>query len=99
MEFCQYKNIYSFYFHTFVILNLNKQSQKALACLLNTKKKEIFTSKHLFIFYPNVFIKLAISIAASAASEPLLPAFVPARSIACSIVSVVNTPNIIGNSS
>ena len=42
------------------------------------------------------FIKLAISIAALAASEPLLPALVPARSIACSILSVVKTPNITG---
>ena len=39
----------------------------------------------------------AIWIAASAASAPLLPAFVPARSIACSIVSTVSTPNPIGN--
>lgn len=41
-------------------------------------------------------IKLAISMAAAAASAPLLPAFVPARSIACSIVSVVMTPKMIG---
>ena len=33
-----------------------------------------------------------ISMALTAASHPLLPAFVPARSIACSIVSVVSTP-------
>jgi len=36
------------------------------------------------------------SIALTAASHPLFPAFVPARSIACSIVSVVSTPNAIG---
>ena len=36
--------------------------------------------------------KSAISIALSAASHPLLPAFVPARSNACSIVSEVITP-------
>ena len=41
--------------------------------------------------------KFAISIAAIAASAPLLPAFVPARSTACSMFSVVNTPNNIGN--
>ncbi len=34
--------------------------------------------------------------AANAASNPLLPAFVPARSIACSIESVVNTALMIG---
>ena len=43
-------------------------------------------------------LKLAISIAETAESYPLLPAFVPARSIACSIVSVVKTPKIIGMS-
>ncbi len=43
--------------------------------------------------FPN---KSAISIADIAASKPLLPAFVPARSIACSMESVVNTPNIQG---
>ena len=42
---------------------------------------------------------VAIWIAASAASAPLLPAFVPARSMACSIVSTVRTPNPIGISS
>ena len=31
-----------------------------------------------------------------AASEPLFPAFVPALSIACSMLSVVNTPKITG---
>ena len=40
--------------------------------------------------------KLTISIADLAASEPLLPAFVPALSIACSMLSVVRTPNITG---
>src|SRR5699024_7003387 len=34
--------------------------------------------------------------APAAASEPLLPAFVPARSIACSMFSVVMMPNITG---
>jgi hypothetical protein len=33
-----------------------------------------------------------ISMAVIAASKPLLPAFVPARSTACSMVSVVSTP-------
>ena len=32
----------------------------------------------------------------TAASQPLLPAFVPARSTACSMVSVVSTPKITG---
>ena len=40
--------------------------------------------------------RLTISITASVASSPLLPAFVPARSIACSIVSVVRIPNPTG---
>lgn len=34
----------------------------------------------------------------AAASKPLVPAFVPARSTACSIVSVVSTPKITGRS-
>ena len=42
---------------------------------------------------------VAIWIAASAASAPLLPAFVPARSMACSIVSTVKMPKPIGISS
>src|SRR5450432_1335291 len=40
--------------------------------------------------------RLAISSATSAASAPLLPALPPARSTACSTVSVVSTPNAIG---
>ena len=40
--------------------------------------------------------RLTSSIAAIAASAPLLPAFVPARSIACSMFSVVMTPNVTG---
>ncbi len=43
--------------------------------------------------------KLTSSIAAIAASDPLLPALVPDRSIACSMVSVVSTPNTTGKSS
>ena len=41
-------------------------------------------------------IRLAISIALTAASEPLFPALVPALSTACSILSVVRTPKITG---
>ena len=41
-------------------------------------------------------MRLAISIAARAASDPLFPALVPDRSIACSIVSQVSTPKIHG---
>jgi hypothetical protein len=44
------------------------------------------------------FKRLAISIADMAASNPLLPAFVPALSIACSIVSVMSTPQEMGTS-
>ena len=40
--------------------------------------------------------KFTISIAPIAQSNPLFPLFVPALSIACSIVSVVSTPNITG---
>src|SRR5207247_1208105 len=38
----------------------------------------------------------AVSIAVMAASKPLLPALVPARSMACSMVSVVRTPKTQG---
>src|SRR5207244_6634098 len=38
----------------------------------------------------------AVSIAAIAASQPLLPCLPPARSMACSNVSVVRTPNMMG---
>ena len=40
---------------------------------------------------------LAISIAATAAWNPAFPAFAPARSMACSTVSQVSTPKIVGN--
>ena len=40
--------------------------------------------------------RFASSIAVTAASAPLLPALVPARSIACSMVSVVSTPKATG---
>ena len=43
-----------------------------------------------------VFKRLAISIADFATSAPLLPALVPALSIACSRLSVVRTPNNVG---
>jgi hypothetical protein len=45
---------------------------------------------------PTCFNRLAISMAAMAASQPLLPALEPARSMACSNVSVVKTPNETG---
>ena len=41
-------------------------------------------------------IRFTISIAPCAHSEPLFPALVPARSIACSMESVVSTPNSTG---
>lgn len=40
--------------------------------------------------------RFTISMAPVAHSKPLLPAFVPARSMACSMFSVVSTPNITG---
>ena len=43
-------------------------------------------------------IRLTISMAPWAQSAPLLPALVPARSMACSMVSVVRTPNMTGMS-
>src|SRR5262249_9921050 len=42
--------------------------------------------------------RLTISTQAAAASAPLLPALVPARSIACSTVSQVSTPKVIAQS-
>ena len=42
------------------------------------------------------FIRLTISIAETIASNPLFPALLPARSTACSILSVVNTPKMTG---
>ena len=48
--------------------------------------------------YSNSLNKLTISIIDNAASKPLFPDLVPALDIACSIVSVVNTPNITGTS-
>ena len=49
--------------------------------------------------YPLIFFNtLTISTAASAASEPLLPDLRPERLRACSTVSVVSTPKMIGTS-
>src|SRR5690606_12199150 len=42
----------------------------------------------------NALSRFAVSMADMAASQPLLPAFVPALSSACSIVSVVSTPKM-----
>ena len=50
----------------------------------------------LFSFQGNVRSRFAISSAVDAAAHPLLPALVPARSTACSMVSVVRTPNTTG---
>src|SRR5262249_18227086 len=47
-----------------------------------------------FLRAPTFWKTLAISTAAIAASAPLLPAVVPARSTACSIVFVVSTPKV-----
>ena len=47
-------------------------------------------------FYYNCLARFAISIALRAQSYPLFPAFVPALSIACSILSVVTTPKSTG---
>ena len=44
----------------------------------------------------SVLARLAISSAVAADDQPLLPAFVPARSMACSIVSVLSTPKTTG---
>ena len=61
---------------------------------LNTK---IITNEwNLIENYPIWRIKSAISIADRAASHPLLPAFVPALSMACSMVSEVIIPNKTG---
>ena len=71
------------------------QNKKIWYILKGHIKKNI---PFIFILFYNCFIRLDISIAVAAASKPLLPAFVPALSIACSIVSVVRTPNITGMS-
>src|SRR4030043_2413252 len=46
--------------------------------------------------FPISFMRLAISMADMAASKPLLPTLVPALSMACSMVSVINTPKEMG---
>lgn len=57
---------------------------------------------HYFSYYYNCCSSscrtLTISSRLKAASPPLLPALVPERSIACSMVSVVNTPKATGRS-
>ena len=57
-------------------------------------------SPYRFLFraggQPSFFSRLAISMADMAPSAPLLPAFVPARSMACSMFSVVTTEKIVG---
>ena len=46
--------------------------------------------------FVNCLTVLIISNADKAASDPLFPIFVPHLSIACSIVSVINIPKVIG---
>ncbi len=58
---------------------------------IHRSMRECFSSH-----YPNCRVKFAISIAEAADSQPLLPAFVPALSTACSMLSVVNTPKMVG---
>lgn len=48
------------------------------------------------LFRHSFLSRLAVSTTASTASAPLLPALVPARSMACSRVSVVSTPKATG---
>src|SRR5690606_12321029 len=50
----------------------------------------------VFFAHGRARIRLTISMAVSAASAPLLPALVPARSSACSMVSGVSTPKATG---
>src|ERR1022692_449616 len=49
-----------------------------------------------YVTWRSVRSKLAISMAVMAASKPLLPPLAPARSMACSSVLVVRTPNATG---
>ena len=49
-----------------------------------------------YFAWRNCRIRFAISIAAMAASKPLLPLLAPARSMACSSVLQVSTPNATG---
>lgn len=61
--------------------------------LLSIQRADII----IFSCYASILrIKLTISMALTAQSKPLFPALVPARSIACSIFSVVSTPNMTG---
>src|SRR5512135_3283834 len=53
----------------------------------------LMTSRH---YAPISAYKSNISMTTVIASNPLFPALVPARSIACSIVSVVNSPKETG---
>src|SRR5699024_11892198 len=76
-----------FHPYVFICLKLDHQTQN---------KTGDFPLSPVFTYSSNAFIKFAISIAAVAASAPLFPAFVPPRSIACSIVSVVAIPKITG---
>lgn len=63
--------------------------------MLNVGELEFVKSA---IFQGHIFAKWAISIAVIADSYPLLPDFVPARSMACSMFSVVSMPKITGMS-
>ena len=73
--------------------NTNKQINIGLVPTYNNQNN----TKPIYFYYFSIsLIKLTISIAPIAESKPLLPALVPALSIACSMFSVVSTPNITG---
>ena len=79
------------FFKCQALVQQHKLNMNLVQCRITFDRRKI-------TFYYTNFSKFAISIAAFAASEPLFPAFVPALSIACSILSVVRTPNITGTS-
>jgi len=87
--------------------NACKQSLGSLLAgikrLVDTVIHTVFTGLFKFnavadkrVFYSISLIRFTISTAPTAQSYPLFPALVPARSMACSIFSVVRTPNITG---
>ena len=59
-------------------------------CILRPARRTLSATAY------RAFMTRTISIAESIASAPLLPAFVPARSIACSMLSVVSIPFVTG---
>ena len=64
----------------------------------NGLENELYSNRYFVFIYslnfPSYIILLSLKSALAAASYPLLPAFVPALSIARSMLSVAKTPDI-----